>query len=1131
MGTSPPPLPAALLTLVALGCPQPPGKGPLDAGACAEGWLVDGDSCVPEACGEGTWGTLAVDDATIYVDGQAGSDGDGSAQAPLGSIQEALDLAGGRGGGLVAVAAGTYAETLAMTTDHAGVRLAGRCRELVTLDASVGEEWIPGIDIDARFGEVELSGLTISGARYIGVLVGSGVVRLSSSSVTGGESYGLAAYNGSSLATASFEVEGCEISGNREVGVLATEAGTRMLLRDSAVQHTLSSEGGGGGHGIEVLEGAELEAEGCALIANRQVGILVVDPDSRATLRDCVVQGTLPDDTGSGGIGVIARDGAVLELESTALRGNMQAGALARDAGTALSLLDCTVEDTLPSANGEEGFGLMVEYGADATAVRSELTGSTEVGVIAFDEGTRVSLQGCTVRDTVPGANGDGGQGIEAQCGAELRAQGCELLQNVGLGLLAAGSGTRVELDHCAIRDTLVDVDGTGARGLEVQDGATLFADGCVVAGDMRVGAQVADPGSELSLVECSFERAVTSEAGQSGFGIGAWGGGSLSARSCLVADQLDVGILASDPGSRVRLWDCEVWDTRPDDEGEGGVGVDVRNGAVLEANGCLIEGSTTLGLRGMDAGTQLALGACSVRNTRSNGIGEYGYGMQIDVGAVLVASRCTVEGNAGVGFVAAGTGSAARLVDCAMLDTQPRPGGEGGYGIDVYGGATLEAEGCDVGGNTAIGIQVAGEGTQVSLADCSVRDTLPDPRGMFGMGIEVWGGALLTVQHGEIARNTGEGILAIEEDTRVVLEGVTIRDTLPDADGNFGYGIETWSGATLALRDCELSDNVSTGILAIDPGTLVEIVDSTIEGTTRGPGVQGAVAQGLIAQDGAVVTATGLEARDGEGPALYANGTDAVLSCTGCTLLDNEFAAAAVVSEGALELTSCTIAGTGQSVNLGGGVGVFAAEQWDWDPPSLILEDSSISEHPIAGAWLTGSGRYQLIGNSFSGGTGLAHGPGTRCGDGVYAARASAWDGTTGLLLEGNTISGNAGAGLFLDNGWAALDGNSWLGGNPDLLVQGDACMSPREDWDEVPAGDVCPEWDEPVCELVFTLSLYVADIDPSLPPPPGRSRRVGVPLAVVPLGVEVEASMDRWGASERVGAAGLLGVGVVRP
>jgi len=50
---------ALFLSAVLVACEATPG--------CPEGQVADGDVCVPEGCGVGTWGDLSVDGDTVYV--------------------------------------------------------------------------------------------------------------------------------------------------------------------------------------------------------------------------------------------------------------------------------------------------------------------------------------------------------------------------------------------------------------------------------------------------------------------------------------------------------------------------------------------------------------------------------------------------------------------------------------------------------------------------------------------------------------------------------------------------------------------------------------------------------------------------------------------------------------------------------------------------------------------------------------------------------------------------------------------------------------------------------------------------------------------------------------------------------
>ena len=108
-----------LLLLAA--CVDPTAPATASAG-CPAGEFLDGEACVPYSCGTGTWSDVEGD----YFVG------------PGDSIQSAADEAGAAGGGVVAVAAGAYVESLVLTEAHDGVQIAGRCAEMVVIDGSAG---------------------------------------------------------------------------------------------------------------------------------------------------------------------------------------------------------------------------------------------------------------------------------------------------------------------------------------------------------------------------------------------------------------------------------------------------------------------------------------------------------------------------------------------------------------------------------------------------------------------------------------------------------------------------------------------------------------------------------------------------------------------------------------------------------------------------------------------------------------------------------------------------------------------------------------------------------------------------------------------------------------------------------
>ena len=341
---------------------------------CDTGYFDNDGECVPAACGTGTWGNLVVDESTVYVDIAAAEGGDGSEAAPFTSIQEGLDAAGDADGGMVAVAAGTYPETLVLDRGHDGVHLAGRCKELVVIDAGVGDESTAGIEVYVNSSEVEVSGVTVSGSQYAGVLVGSGVVMIEDSEIVGNEYSGIVAYQ-SGLYETSLFVESCMVAENTVAGVIATGSSTTFTLRETIVRDSLADEDGATGFGIWVYGGASLEAEACDVLRNGTAGVLAYESGSMVTLRETTIHDTWPDEASGSGYGIWIATGASLAVEACEFSGNTAVGVNAADAGTTVSLREATIKDT-QSSETWGGYGIQISGGASLTAESCEFSGN-----------------------------------------------------------------------------------------------------------------------------------------------------------------------------------------------------------------------------------------------------------------------------------------------------------------------------------------------------------------------------------------------------------------------------------------------------------------------------------------------------------------------------------------------------------------------------------------------------------------------------------------------------------------------------------------------------------------------------------------------------------------------------------
>ncbi len=758
-----------------------------------------------------------------------------------------------------------------LDSDHAGVHLAGRCRDLVVLDASLVEDPGAGILIEPIQGAVTVSGIEVTGPFTESIVVGSGDVSLVDLRILGASGAGLYAWRTSMMAGVDVSIEGSEIV-DSGIGLVAMQDGVTVQVSDSVITCASVAEDDGCGYGALVFGGADLSLESSAITDRRGVGLI------------------------------------------------------AQDSGTELVLRNSSVASVLPGEGAEPGYGVYALSGAAVTIEDSEIADNRAYGLAVTGSGTVVEARDSTILRTITDASGTSGLGLYAESEAEVHLERCHFVENSEAGIWAYGASTRV------------------------------------IVLDSRVEGSTGRPGC------------------QDGYGIVAQG------------------------GPVVELIDSEV----------------ARN--------------TTQGIMALNEGTELILRGTTIR------------------------------------------------------DTQPAPSGFEGLGVGVYDSAMLRAEGCVLAGNHDLGLEAQGDGTVVELEHTVVRGTQPAEDGSAGYGADITFGAVLDAVDCEVVDNYCIGVRVMSYNSAVSLRGTTIRDTRAHVLGVGGYGLQASHSSTVALDRCAVSDNVSAGIVAHGNGTTMQIRDSIVNATQLGTGELESVAIGLVAQWGAEVGAERLVVQGSRGPGLYVYGSDALLRCGGCSLVGNRFAGAAVGDDGLLELVCSVVSDTEQSVNLGGGVGIWAGDVYGEGPATLLVEDSIIANNLLAGVHLSGQGEHVLVGNLITGSVAEAHGATTRCGDGVRAVGVTASNGGGGLTLRDNTFVSNQGAGLFLDDAHAELFGNEWIGGEPDLWLQGSACLTAGDAYSEVPVSVICPEWDEPSCDLGFSLMLHADDVVASLVPPPRR-------------------------------------------
>ena len=640
------------------------------------------------------------------------------------------------------------------------------------------------------------------------------------------------------------------------VGTAVYVAGSQVALEDSWIHDTQQDVGLGiDGFGIWAAGGSELTVEGCIVESTGSSGFQVVGPVTTLAAHDSVVRGSKSAAVVAGekNYGVNFRDSAAGTLSGVVVEQAERGGLLATGEGTSVVIEECVVRHSLPDASGTRGQGVVADEGANVSILSTVVEDNCEIGVNVPGEGTQVAMVRTVVKDTKVDSQGVGGFGVVVGWGSKLTISGGLLLDNKEAGMFAYGTGTEAALSGTLVVGTGETNSETSGNGLVVGSGARLTARYSLVEDNCRTGVAVSEAGAEGVLDRCVIRETRSDSKGNWGRGVHVETGGTLSLQRSLLEDNREIGISLQAIKSAL-IESTVVRETTANAAGEAGYGVQAFGGGQVTIIDSLVDGNTEGGLAYTDVGTDVSMERTIVRNTLPDLAGQYGYGVQAKSGARLSLLQCAFEANVEVAVSLTGADTTATVDGTVVRDTLPNANGEFGVGLEAWEGAQVTVLESVFERNAYVAVSADDPGTSVTLDTSVVRDTAPGAAAEGGRGIEASDGSDLVLLSSLLERNQGAALFTAGGGTRVTIDRTVVRDTAPDAQGKYGRGLEAIHGCEVTVAGSVFDGNCGVGVLVGSDETDVAI-DSALVSNTQ-VDAKGERGYGLAVAFGALATA-----------------------------------------------------------------------------------------------------------------------------------------------------------------------------------------------------------------------------------------------------------------------------------
>jgi len=270
------------------------------------------------------------------------------------------------------------------------------------------------------------------------------------------------------------------------------------------------------------------------------------------------------------------------------------------------------------------------------------------------------------------------------------------------------------------------------------------------------------------------------------------------------------------------------------------------RAGGGLRLEGVIVDGSMIFGVGLLEG--ELEVEEVVIRNTREVTEGVSGLGLWILGGRAQIV-RTVFESNHYAGVFAQGEGTNVTLHDCLVRDTTTDASSRiYAYGVFVLGGATLDLRRVLLSGQR-VGLAAGAATTVVTVEDLVIRESIRED--------DVLASAILARDEGRIEgsrvilEDNDDTGLGVGDQGSVSLSDVVIRDVRPfDGAGFEGVGVQVFDGS-IELTRAVVERVVAHGILVDSArATFVDLLVRDVRSRARDE----LLGRGIAAQFGSVV-------------------------------------------------------------------------------------------------------------------------------------------------------------------------------------------------------------------------------------------------------------------------------------